>query len=84
MSSIDENRKKTVIRSTRYSPALIGMINTECALRRVDFSNYIRYAAMTAMKHNKISDRSEAATEYDKPAEPQQEWFAGWRDGLCR
>jgi hypothetical protein len=62
----------------------MDMIRTECTWRRIDFSNYIRYAAMVTMKHNKVSDRSEEATEYDKPAELQREWFVGWQDGLRR
>jgi len=60
----------------------MDMIKTECAFRRIDFSHYIRYAAMVAMKHNEIADRSNKETEYDNPPEPQQEWFAEWHDGL--
>ena len=79
---IDNHWKKTVIRSIRFSPALMDMIKTECEYRGIDFSNYIRYAAMVAMKHNKISDRSNKGP-YDNPPEPQREWFAGWREGLA-
>ena len=83
---IDNHWKKTVIRSTRYSPALMDRIKTECEYRGIDFSNYIRYAATVAMKHNKISDRSNTSDRsnkgpYDNPPEPQREWFAGWREG---
>jgi hypothetical protein len=84
VSSIDENWKKTVIRSTRYSPALMDMIKTECAFRKTDFSRYIRYAAMVAMKHGKMSDRSTKTTGYDNSPEPQREWFVEWREVLQR
>ena len=52
--------KKTVIRSTRFSPVLMDMIKTECKCRRIDFSNYIRLAATAAMKHSKKSGTAEA------------------------
>jgi len=38
------------MRSTRFNPASMNMIKTECAHRWIDFSNYIRYAATAAMK----------------------------------
>ena len=50
---MDNRWKKTVIRSTRFSPVLMDMIKTECKCRRIDFSNYIRLAATAAMKHKK-------------------------------
>ena len=49
---MDNRWKKTVIRSTRFSPVLMDMIKTECKCRRIDFSNYIRLAATAAMKQN--------------------------------
>lgn len=49
----NNNVKKTVIRSTRFSPALMDMVKKECAYRGIDFSNYIRNAATVAMRHNK-------------------------------
>ena len=52
---MDTRWKKTVIRSTWFSPALMDMIKTECKCRRIDFSNYIRLAVTAAMKHNKKS-----------------------------
>ena len=58
---MDNRWKKTVIRSTRFSPVLMDMIKTECKCRRIDFSNYIRLAATAAMKHNKKSGTAEAA-----------------------
>ena len=57
---MDNRWKKTVIRSTRFSPALMDMIKTECKCRRIDFSNYIRLAATAAMKHSKKSGSAEA------------------------
>ena len=58
---MDNRWKKTVIRSTRFSPVLMDMIKTECKCRRIDFSNYIRLAATAAMKHNKKSGSAEAS-----------------------
>ena len=58
---MDNRWKKTVIRSTRFSPVLMDMIKTECKCRRIDFSNYIRLAATAAMKHNKKSGTAEAS-----------------------
>ena len=55
MSLMNNRWKKTVIRSTRFSPALMDMIKAECKYRRIDFSNYIRLAATAAMKHSKKS-----------------------------
>ena len=39
----------------------MDMIKTECKCRRIDFSNYIRFAATAAMKHPKKSGTAEAA-----------------------
>ena len=73
---MDNRWKKTVIRSTRFSPVLMDMIKTECKCRRMDFSNYIRLAATAAMKHTKKSGSAEApkgnvenhqGKEYDRP-----------------
>ena len=61
ISLMDNRWKKTVIRSTRFSPVLMDMIRTECKCRRIDFSNYIRLAATAAMKHNKKTGTAEAA-----------------------
>ena len=58
---MDNRWKKTVIRSTRFSPVLMDMIKTECKCRRIDFSNYIRFAATAAMKHSKKSGTAEAS-----------------------
>jgi hypothetical protein len=58
---MDNRWKKTVIRSTRFSPGLMDMIKTECKCRRIDFSNYIRLAATAAMKHSKKSGAAEAS-----------------------
>jgi hypothetical protein len=58
---MDNRWKKTVIRSTRFSPVLIDMIKTECRCRRIDFSNYIRLAAKAAM-HNRKSGGAGAST----------------------
>ena len=41
---MDNRWKKTVMRSTRFSPVLMDMIKIECKCRRIDFSNYIRLA----------------------------------------
>lgn len=64
MSLIDTQLKKTVIRSARFSPALMHMIRIECEHRRIDFSNYIRYAARAAMKHDKrtVAPKHQPAT----------------------
>ena len=48
ISLMDNSWKKTVIRSTRFSPVLMDMIKTECKCGRIDFSNYIRFAAETS------------------------------------
>ena len=50
---MDNRWKKTVKRSTRFSPVLMDMIKTECKCRRIDFSNYIRLAATAAMKQRR-------------------------------
>ena len=63
ISLMDNRWKKTVIRSTRFSPVLMDMIKTECKCRRIDFSNYIRFAATAAMKHNKKSGGAGASKE---------------------
>lgn len=86
---IDNHLKKTVIRSTRFSPALIDIIKTECAYRRIDFSNHIRNATTVAMKHNIKSGSAEASKgqtgnnvefkkriEYDNLPEPKRTWPA--------
>ena len=61
ISLMDNRWKKTVIRSTRFSPVLMDMIKTECKCRRIDFSNYIRLAATACMKHSKKTGTAEAA-----------------------
>ena len=58
---MDNRWKKTVIRSTRFSPVLMDMIKNECKCRRIDFSNYIRLAATAAMKHSKKSVSAKAS-----------------------
>ena len=63
ISLMDNRWKKTVIRSTRFSPVLMDMIKTECKCRRIDFSNYILFAATAAMKHNKKSGGAGASKE---------------------
>jgi hypothetical protein len=45
----------------RFSPVLMDTIKTECKCRRIDFSNYIRFAAKAAMKHTKKSGSAEAS-----------------------
>ena len=60
-SLMDSRWKKTVIRSTRFSPVLMDMIKTECKCRRIDFSNYIRLAATAAMKHKKETGSAKAS-----------------------
>ena len=58
---MDNRWKKTVIRSTRFSPVLMDMIKTECKRRRIDCSSYIRLAATAAMKHSKKSGSAGAS-----------------------
>ena len=60
---MDNRWKKTVIRSTRFSPVLMDTTKTECKCRRIDFSNYIRFAATAAMKHSKKSGSAEASKD---------------------
>jgi hypothetical protein len=45
----DPEDKLTVIRSVRMSEKLMRLITEECNTRKLDFSDYMRYAAMAAM-----------------------------------
>ena len=57
----DNHWKKSIFRSFRLSPALLEMIQTECKFRNIDFSDYIRYAALAAMKRGNRVSRTETA-----------------------
>lgn len=56
----DNRLKKTEFRSFRLSPVLLDMIRIECQYRELDFSEYIRYAALAIMKHGNKWSRLEA------------------------
>ncbi len=56
---IDDHWKKTIFRSFRLSPALLEMIKIECEFRNLGFSDYLRYAALAAMKRGNRVSRSE-------------------------
>jgi hypothetical protein len=42
---------KDIIKSFRLSKELLDLINHECQYRNLDFSAYIRHAAILALKH---------------------------------
>jgi hypothetical protein len=72
---LNNDLKKTVIRSIRFSPALMHMVKKECAYLGIDFSTYIRNTATVAMKHNKISASVEASNG-QTGNEPERTWPA--------
>jgi hypothetical protein len=45
--------KQTEIKSFRLSPSLLEMIQSECRARRIDFSEFMRHAAIVAMKRGR-------------------------------
>ena len=47
----DSEDKLTVIKSVRMSEKLMRMITEECNTRNLDFSDYMRYAALAVIKH---------------------------------
>ena len=52
MAAIEITRPtKDIIKSFRLSRELLDLINRECRYRNVDFSSYVRHAAMHALKH---------------------------------
>ena len=46
MKSHDQKSIKTVIRSVRFSPALLELVKSECHARQVSLSEYVRQSAM--------------------------------------
>jgi hypothetical protein len=42
---------KDIIKSFRLSRELLDLINHECQYRNLDFSSYVRHAAILALKH---------------------------------
>jgi hypothetical protein len=42
---------KDIIKSFRLSRELLDLINYECRYRNLDFSSYVRHAAILALKH---------------------------------
>jgi len=42
---------KDIIKSFRLSRELLDLINHECRCLNIDFSTYVRHAAMHALKH---------------------------------
>jgi hypothetical protein len=46
--------KLTVMKSLRMSEGLLRMISDECKSRKVGFSDYMRDAAVAAMKEGKV------------------------------
>ncbi len=42
---------KDIIKSFRLSRELLDLINQECRYRSLDFSSYVRHAAILALKH---------------------------------
>jgi hypothetical protein len=41
---------KSIIRSIRLSPSMMAMISDEASKRRMNFSDYIRYAAISVIR----------------------------------
>jgi hypothetical protein len=74
---LNNNMKKTVIRSVRFSPSLMDKVKRECAYRGVDFSNFIRNTATAAMKYNnKMIASAEASKGQTGNNEPKRTWPA--------
>jgi hypothetical protein len=48
----NREHKLTVIKSLRMSEVLLRMIANECEIRKLGFSDYMREAAMAAMKRH--------------------------------
>jgi hypothetical protein len=57
ISLADREEKLTVMKSLRMSEGLLRMIVEECKSRNLDFSEYMREAAIAAMKQH-ISHRA--------------------------
>lgn len=51
MNDMDRTKwMKTVVKSFRLNRDLLHQINEECRYRNLDFSSYVRHAAIIAMK----------------------------------
>jgi hypothetical protein len=60
LAAIEITRQtKDIIKSFRLSRELLDLINQECRYRNLDFSSYVRHAAMLALKH-----RSDIRNDY--------------------
>jgi hypothetical protein len=55
----DRKWLKDIIKSFRLSPAHLALVEEECRLRKVGFSEYVRDATMVAMTH--VKDRAAIA-----------------------
>ena len=52
LAAIEITRQtKDIIKSFRLSRELLDLINQECQCRNIDFSAYVRHAAMYALEH---------------------------------
>jgi hypothetical protein len=50
----DQGTKLTVIKTLRLSEALLKMITTECKTRELEFSVFMRSAALAAITHHHV------------------------------
>ena len=49
---IDEDERKSKIKSIRLTPQAVHLIQDECRRRNMSFSTYVRYAAISAIRRS--------------------------------
>ena len=57
----EREAKKTIMKSLRVSEPLLRVINKECKTRNIDFSDYMRRAALAGIKEQSGTGKAEAA-----------------------